>query len=233
MIQSRLVSVNCYWFLIYTAKFAQVAAGLLSACCGMSSTDRMSDAFARHVAACRHMAATDCRQICCKLLWQNCSSAVGNKSAASCCDRTATVLLWTELQQAVVNKSWHAALWVTDLPHAAICSWHGNQKIHPACFPFFTNYTLLIYEEHSFDLLFSVTVYILLFGQIILFFLYQLHINLKTYNGFSKITGNNYAVLIESEYKDLFVYITYELLSYPLYNSTRSASVQPWQFKCS
>ena len=51
-----------------TAKFAQVAAGLLSACCGMSSTGRMSDAFARHVAACRHMAATDCRQICCKLL---------------------------------------------------------------------------------------------------------------------------------------------------------------------
>ena len=51
-----------------TAKFAQVAAGLLSACCGMSSTGRMSHAFARHVAACRHMAATDCRQICCKLL---------------------------------------------------------------------------------------------------------------------------------------------------------------------
>ena len=55
----------------------------------------------------------------------------------------------------------------------------------------------------------------------------SVHINLKTYNGFSKITGNNYAVLIESEYKDLFVYITYELLSYPLYNSTRSASLQP------
>ena len=68
---------NCYLFYYkyllntyptYTAKFAQVAAGLLSACCGMSTTGRMSDAFARHVAACRHMAATDCRQICCKLL---------------------------------------------------------------------------------------------------------------------------------------------------------------------
>ena len=30
---------------IYTAKFAQVAAGLLPACCGMSSTGRMSDVF--------------------------------------------------------------------------------------------------------------------------------------------------------------------------------------------
>ena len=57
-----------YSSIVYTAKFAQVAAGLLSACCGMSSTGRMSDAFARHVAACRHMPATDCRQICCKLL---------------------------------------------------------------------------------------------------------------------------------------------------------------------
>ena len=89
----------------YTAKFAQVAAGLLSACCGMPSTGRMSDAFARHVAACRHMPATDCLQIWCKLLWQNCSSAVGNKPAASCCHRTAAMMLWTELQQDVVNKS--------------------------------------------------------------------------------------------------------------------------------
>ena len=77
----------------YTAKFAQVAAGLLSACCEMSSIGRMSDAFARHVAACRHMPATDCRQICCKLLRQNCSSAFGNRPAASCCDRTAAMLL--------------------------------------------------------------------------------------------------------------------------------------------
>ena len=89
---------------VYTAKFAQAAAGLLPACCGMSSTGRMSDAFARHVVACRHMPATDCRQICCKLLRQNCSSAVGNRPASSCYDRTAAMLLWTELQQAVVNK---------------------------------------------------------------------------------------------------------------------------------
>ena len=50
----------------YTARNAQVAAGLSSACRRMSSTGRISDAFARHVAACRHMAATVCRQICYK-----------------------------------------------------------------------------------------------------------------------------------------------------------------------
>ena len=57
-------SFSCYH--VYTARNAQVAAGLSSACRRMSSTGRISNAFARHVAACRHMAATVCCQICYK-----------------------------------------------------------------------------------------------------------------------------------------------------------------------
>ena len=140
-----------------TAKFAQVAAGLLSACCGMSSTGHachmrsrgmlrpvvtwLLQTVVRSAANC----CDECKEVCidsilsviityniaktivsfdtelqqrcwkqtrCILLWQNRGNAVVDRIVASCSEQVVT------------------ALWITDLPHAAICNFLFTRITH-------------------------------------------------------------------------------------------------------